>query len=210
MGDTARCGMAVWPDDASAIGLRRLLAIVERRAQVSPHDRCMHKWPNGQECGLWRDCHSSVPFKEEYAHEFEPASPSPPTENARAGADEACTREDVALSTAVNWELYPKLAAIFELRPRLNVYWLELVRLAFDLTASMHKRWADEAYSAGRARGIEEERKRCEGIARTEASFWSSLPPTGESEVDVAVAHRRRARREEADQIADAIAKETK
>jgi hypothetical protein len=38
-----------------------------------------------------------------------------------------------ALDAAIDWSKYPKLRAIFEHRPRINVYWLELVKLAADI-----------------------------------------------------------------------------
>jgi hypothetical protein len=33
----------------------------------------------------------------------------------------------------IDWEKYPKLAAIFEHRPRVNVYWVELTQLLLEV-----------------------------------------------------------------------------
>jgi len=35
--------------------------------------------------------------------------------------------------TKIQWERYPHLRKIFEHRPKVNVYWTELLQLAIDL-----------------------------------------------------------------------------
>lgn len=98
-----------------------------------------------------------------------PASPPPPTENARAGVDESDVndqdREWAGILAVSPASMLPRLIA-------------------------NHRMMASDA---GRARGIDEERKRCERIAR-EAIRWG-----GTSKLAL----------QKCTAIADAIAKET-
>jgi hypothetical protein len=49
-----------------------------------------------------------------------------------AMSDDPSPEEIQAFKDRVRWSKYPKLAAIFENRPAVNVYWQELVRLIRD------------------------------------------------------------------------------
>ena len=48
-------------------------------------------------------------------------------------SEEELTAKAEEMRVALDWEKYPKLAAIFQHRPSVNVYWHELVKLMAEV-----------------------------------------------------------------------------